>query len=175
MYQIKKFVRSNIVRNTTKQSEPLLLSCTREELSAMQVRDPDIGPIVEWKRSGQRPEWQDISAMSVVTKAYWAQWESIAMIDEILYRRWEGPYGKEVKYLYLTPKAIYDEILRNLHDSSTSGHFGFKKTLSRVRSRFYWIKLRWTVENWCKRCDKCAARKGYPRRVKVPLNLQWKE
>lgn len=139
------------------------------------MRDPDIEPIVEWKRSGQRPEWQDISAMSVVTKAYWAQWESIAMIDEILYRRWEGPYGKEVKYLYLTPKAIYDEILRNLHDSSTSGHFGFKKTLSRVRSRFYWIKLRWTVENWCKRCDKCAARKGYPRRVKVPLNLQWKE
>ena len=67
------------------------------------MQDPDIGPIVEWKRHSKRPDGQDISAMSLVTKS---QWESIVMIDEILYRRWEGPYGKEVRYLYLTPKVI---------------------------------------------------------------------
>ena len=163
--------KSNVVRSTTKSTEPVLLSWTREQLRTMQMQDPDIGPIVEWKRRGQRPEWQDISAMSVVTKSYWTQWESIVMIDEILYRRWEGPYGKEVRYLYLTPKVIYDDVLRNLHDSPTSGHFGIKKTLARVRLRFYWMKLRWTVENWCKRYEKCAARKGYPRRMKAPTKL----
>ena len=162
---------SKVVRNTTKLGEPSLLSWTHEELKTMQMRDQDIGPIVKWKCRGQRPEWQDISAMSVVTKSYWAQWDSIVMIDGVLHRRWEGPYGNEVKHLYLTPKAIYDDVLQNLHDLPTGGHFGVKKTLARVRQRFYWMKLRWTVENWCKRCEKCASRKGYPRRLKAPLKL----
>jgi hypothetical protein len=95
--------KSNVVRSTTKPTQPLLLSWTRDELRTMQMQDPDIGPIVEWKRHSKRPDGQDISAMSLVTKS---QWESIVMIDEILYRRWEGPYGKEVRYLYLTPKVI---------------------------------------------------------------------
>ena len=85
---------SNVVRNTTKPVELLLLSWTQEELKTMQMQDPDIGPIMEWKRRGQRPEWQDISAMSVVSRSYWAQWKSIVMIHDIPYRRWEGPYGK---------------------------------------------------------------------------------
>ena len=127
--------------------------------------------MMEWKHRGQRSKWQDISAMSVVSKSYWGQWKSIVMIDDVLYHRWEGRYGKEVRHLFLTPKAIFADVLRNLHDSSTSGHFGVKKTLARVRQRFYWMKLRWTVENWCKRCEKYASRKGYPRRVKAPLKL----
>ena len=83
------------------------------------------------------------------------------MVNGILYRRWEGPYGKEERHLYLTPEAIYDDILRNLHDLLTSGHFGVKETLARVRQRFYWANLRWTVENWCRWCEKCASRKEY--------------
>ena len=159
------------VRNGNNQNEPLLLTWTQEELRTLQMQDPDIRPIVEWKSVGKRPDWQDICAMNTATKSYWAQWDSIVMVNGILYRRWEGPYGKEERHLYLTPKAIYDDILRNLHDLPTSGHFGVKKTLARVRQRFYWANLRWTVENWCRRCEKCASRKGYPRRVKAPLKL----
>ncbi|GFX73549.1 retrovirus-related Pol polyprotein from transposon 412 [Trichonephila clavipes] len=34
------------------------------------------------------------------------------------------------------------------------------KTLHRVRERFFWGKVRADVEQWCKSCDACAARKG---------------
>ena len=61
---------SKVVRNTTKPGEPLLLSWSHEELKTMQMQDQDIGPIVKWKCHGQRPEWQGVSTMSVVTKSY---------------------------------------------------------------------------------------------------------
>lgn len=76
-----------------------------------------------------------------------------------------------MKLLYITPKAIQDDVLRNLHDSPTAGHFGVKKTLARVRQRFYWTNMRWSVENWCRRCQKCASREGYPRKLKAKLKL----
>ncbi|GFW60466.1 hypothetical protein TNCV_943331 [Trichonephila clavipes] len=34
------------------------------------------------------------------------------------------------------------------------------KTLYRVRERFCWGKVRADVEQWCKSCDACSARKG---------------
>ncbi|GFS61308.1 retrovirus-related Pol polyprotein from transposon 412 [Trichonephila clavipes] len=34
------------------------------------------------------------------------------------------------------------------------------KTLHRVRERFFWGKVRAVVEQWCKSCDACSARKG---------------
>ncbi|GFU95926.1 retrovirus-related Pol polyprotein from transposon 412 [Trichonephila clavipes] len=34
------------------------------------------------------------------------------------------------------------------------------KTLHRARERFFWGKVRADVEQWCKSCDACSARKG---------------
>lgn len=165
-------VRESVISRgaTMNQDELLFQTWTKEELRAKQEEDSDIRRVMDWKANG-RPEWEDIAAMSPVTKSYWAQWASIDLVDGILYRRWEDASGREVKYLYLTPKALQDDVLRNLHDSPTAGHFGVKKTLARVRQRFYWINLRWTVENWCRKCLKCASRKGYPRKPKTPLKL----
>ena len=155
---------------TMEQDEPLFQIWTKEELRTKQLEDPQVKPLIEWNTSG-RPEWQEVSCMSPVTKSYWAQWGSIEMVDGILYRRWEDASGRDVKYLYVTPKAIQDDVLRNLHDSPTAGHFGVKKTLARVRQRFYWTDVRRSVENWCRKCEKCASRKGYPRQAKAPLKL----
>ena len=102
------------------QDELLFPIWTKEELRTKQLEDPHIKPLIEWNISG-RPEWQEVSCMSPVTKSYWAQWGPIEMVDGILYRRWEDASGRDVKYLYLTPKAIRDDVLQNLHDSPTAG------------------------------------------------------
>lgn len=31
--------------------------------------------------------------------------------------------------------------------------------------------MRWSAENWCRKCEKCASRKGYPRKTKAQLKL----
>ena len=90
---------------TMEQDEPLFQIWTKEELKTKQLEDPHFKPLIEWNTSG-RPEWQEFSCMSPVTKSYWAQWGSIEMVDGILYRRWEDASGRDVKYLYVTPKAI---------------------------------------------------------------------
>ena len=49
-----------------------------DQLKELQMEDADIEPIIQWlKKSNTRPAWEDISAQSGATKAYWAQWQSL--------------------------------------------------------------------------------------------------
>ncbi|MBJ3756155.1 hypothetical protein JGC83_24590 [Salmonella enterica subsp. enterica serovar Derby] len=52
------------------------------------------------------------------------------------------------------------EVLQQLNNSPTGRHFEVAKTLAKVKERFYWLRCRSDVENWCRRCDTCAAQKG---------------
>ncbi|KAJ8973343.1 hypothetical protein NQ317_004655, partial [Molorchus minor] len=49
---------------------------------------------------------------------------------------------------------------QEVHGRKGSGHFGVNKTLNRVRERFYWLRSRADVEDWCRRCAECASSKG---------------
>jgi len=49
---------------------------------------------------------------------------------------------------------------------------GIKKTLERVRTRFYCVGQRRDVEQWCKACQICAARKSQPKKHKAPLQIE---
>ncbi|GFY18716.1 retrovirus-related Pol polyprotein from transposon 412 [Trichonephila clavipes] len=68
--------------------------------------------------------------------------------------------GKTFRWQLVLPRSRIPEVLKELHGSPTGGHFGVMKTLHRVRERFFWGKVRADVEQWCKSCDACAARKG---------------
>ena len=53
----------------------------------------------------------------------------------------------------------------------TGGHFGIKKTLQRLRHRFYWEGMRHDVQEWCKACHVCCAKKGPQRKPQAPLQI----
>ncbi|GFV69496.1 retrovirus-related Pol polyprotein from transposon 17.6 [Trichonephila clavipes] len=78
----------------------------------------------------------------------------------VLYRKFESEDGKTFRWQLVLPRSRIPEVLKELHGSPTGGHFGVMKTLHRVRERFFWGKVRADVEQWCKSCDACAARKG---------------
>jgi len=50
------------------------------------------------------------------------------------------------------------QILEELHNSSTEGHFGIKKMLDKVRKRFHWVTCKPDVKEWCKTYQVCLAR-----------------
>ena len=52
-----------------------------EELRDAQLSDEDLGPVLQWKEKdgATRPPWQTVAFHSEKTKAYWAQWESLAV------------------------------------------------------------------------------------------------
>lgn len=137
-----------------------------------QAEDPDISPLIQWKkRAGVRPTWSNVSSSSSLTKLYLAQWESLELVRGLLFRRLESDRGGEVRNLLLAPKSIREEILKHLHCSSTGGHLGVRKTEQRVHHRFYWINWRRFVRDWCRKCGKCAARKGQSRQLRAPLQI----
>ncbi|GFW81996.1 retrovirus-related Pol polyprotein from transposon 412 [Trichonephila clavipes] len=125
------------------------------------MADPDIKPLKEFmESSSNKPSWQDISAYSPTTKQYWALWNSLHLRNGVLYRKFESEDGKTFRRQLVLPRSRIPEILKELHGSPTGGHFGVMNTLHRVRERFCWGKVRADVEQWCKSCDACSARKG---------------
>ncbi|GFT61666.1 retrovirus-related Pol polyprotein from transposon 412 [Trichonephila clavipes] len=132
-----------------------------EKVREDQMADPDIKPLIEFmESSSNKPSWQGISAYSPTTKQYWALWNSLHLRNGVLYRKFESEDGKTFRWQLLLPRSRIPEVLKELHGSPTGGHFGVMKTLHRVRERFFWGKVRADVEQWCKSCGACSARKG---------------
>ncbi|GBM73447.1 Transposon Ty3-G Gag-Pol polyprotein [Araneus ventricosus] len=140
------------------------------EIQKAQLEDPAIKPILEKKLNlAERPSWQEIAPESPATKRYWALWDSLHLKDGVLYRKWESDDGNSYRWQLILPKSRIPEVLRETHDSASGGHFGVMKTLSKTRERFYWDRLRADVENWCRECHACGARKGPKTRTKGRL------
>ncbi|KAJ8962887.1 hypothetical protein NQ318_001296 [Aromia moschata] len=145
-------------------AEPLLKNAAHlepeEELKKSQKKDSDLKLIRNWVKNGVRPTWQEVSRYGTTIKGYWAQWNSLCLRDGLLHRKWESPDGVSAVYQLVLPKARIHQVLEELHSSPSGGHFGVTRTLARVRDRFYWVNCRRDVEEWCKRCDLCSAKKG---------------
>ncbi|MDD9817374.1 MAG: RNase H-like domain-containing protein [Gammaproteobacteria bacterium] len=143
---------------------------SHEELRHAQLSDADIKPVLKWKECRtDKPGWEEIAPYSHNTKVYVAQWESLKIVNGVLYRLWETPSGDATVKQLVLPKALITEALRQLHNLSTSGHLGVAKTLGRVRERFYWVQCQQDVKDWCRNCDLCAQRRGPKRKTRAPM------
>ena len=118
----------------------------------------DIGPLLKWKEDGvERPAWSEISDESPSFKALWAQWDSLRVENRLLKRAWGSPDGKHTTTQLVDTATGTKEVLREMQYGGSGVHFGSNKTLSKVRERFYWVRCRDDVENWCKKCTTCTA------------------
>lgn len=143
---------------------------TIEELKEMQIQDNDIGPILLWKQvQNSRPAWEQVACKSPATKNYWTQWDRLVLRNGILYRSFESHAGDRKLWQLVVPKKLQEHILEQAHGHRLSGHLMVRKTLSRVRSHYYWSGYRKAVEKWCRQCDPCAARKHPNKRPNAKL------
>ncbi|KAJ8962745.1 hypothetical protein NQ318_001143 [Aromia moschata] len=110
-----------------------------EELKKSQKKDSDLKLIRNWLKNGVRPTWQEVSRYGTTIKGYWAQWNSLCLRDGLLHRKWESPDGVSAVYQLVLPKARIHQVLEELHNSPTGGHFGVTRTLA--RNQRDWDKL----------------------------------
>ena len=87
----------------------------------------------------------------------------------------EGIY----KQLVLPEKYRADIVFWN-HDHPMGGHFGYVKTLERIRRNYFWPLMATDIYNWVLTCVHCAQKKGSPGRNKAPLlpipaTIPWQE
>ena len=161
------------------QCKPELLSVARASLvvdgwsdsavRADQERDPDLQPILRWKSEDQRPTWEEVASMSQPVKAYWAQWNSLALENGSLKRNLENEDGTSTTVQLVLPRSRVTQVLEELHKGTSGGHLGIKKTLAKVRERFYWVNCHHDVKEWCRKCDTCAASNRPARRRNARL------
>ena len=144
-----------------------------EELKSSQAADTALNQMITWLSSKSVP-YRVLKDSSIQLQSLWTQQHYLLLKDGILYRRWEDVPGKGLhKGLQLVlPQQLVTEVLTKLHDATTGGHLGAKKTPERVRTRFYWVGQRRDVEEWCKTCQICAARKSEPKKCKAPLQIE---
>ncbi|KAJ8941380.1 hypothetical protein NQ318_003633 [Aromia moschata] len=168
---VEKIVKCEEVNQARTNPSKIEDGWSSEELKKSQKKDNDLKLIRSWVKNGVRPTWQEVSRYGTTIKGYWAQWNSLCLRDGLLHRKWESPDGVSAVYQLVLPKARIHQVLEELHNSPTGGHFGVTRTLARVRDRFYWVNCRRDVEEWCKRCDLCSAKKGPKQEAVLPTDL----
>ena len=153
--------------------DDLIESLSSEELSALQLADPDLKIAIGWKEAGiERPPFEKIAHESPEVKALWGQWNGLYLRDGILYLKWESEDAKSMSFRLVVPRNLWNMVLEQLHDVPTGGHLGFAKVWGKAQPRFYWYKMKAFIQTWLNNCLSCARRKGPPRRNRAPLTQQ---
>ncbi|ROT62945.1 hypothetical protein C7M84_019191 [Penaeus vannamei] len=132
-----------------------------ERRRQVQREDDDLTPLIKWiEASPECPVWPQVTAESPVTKHLWQQWAMLRLENGVLQRRWDDARGRPSYWVVLVPRTLRRDLLHELHGGITSGHLGVKRTLTRLRQRFYWVGMRRDVQEWCRTCEVCCARNG---------------
>uniref|UniRef100_A0A1A9V2V7 CCHC-type domain-containing protein n=1 Tax=Glossina austeni TaxID=7395 RepID=A0A1A9V2V7_GLOAU len=72
---------------------------SKEDMRSVQMADEDLNAILKAIEKEGRPTWEEISRESPITKAYWAQWQSLIVEDGCLWRIWHSEDASWAKKL----------------------------------------------------------------------------
>lgn len=75
------------------------------------------------------------------------------------------------RYPIIIQTGLRETVLKQCHDSIIGGHFGFRKTLEKVRQKYYWAELYKYVEQYVRGCDTCNRRKPPSRTDRAPIQF----
>ena len=92
-------------------------------------------------------------------KIYLSQYDSLVVLD-ILYREWISSNLKIKVRQLVVPRNYINTVLDEAYQFPSGAHFGVNKILQKIRKRFYWASCKNDVENWCRSCSVCIAKKG---------------
>ena len=157
-------------QSTSNSSETdVCLDLTPENIRLRQESDTVLKLLLQWKVGGEKPTRSTVAPYRKELKAYWHEWDTIVIKDNILYKKRLRDVGNDAEYLILVPEVLRREIFRQLHESITAGHLGRRKTYDKIKKRFYWCNMYKDVSYWCRICSTCGSRKMPHRHAKAPM------
>ena len=145
-------------------------STRKADLREAQLADDTIRWIINAKeKDDPRPGWGEVAQKSAAVKTYWAQWSQLEVNDGVLYRRWESDDGESVTRKIVMPEKLRKDAIRDVHDGPLGAHLGQRKTLAKLKGRFYWCGMTADVRSFIRMCNLCARRKTPGRKRRAPL------
>ena len=147
------------------------IDITQDNIRLKQREDTVLKHLIQWKRDGEKPLWSTVAPYCRELKAYWHEWDTIELRDDLLFKKRFRDVGNDAEYLILMPAVLRKEVFHQLHTSVTGGHLGRRKTYDKMRKRFYWCSMYKNVSYWCRTCSTCGSRKMPHRSAKAPMRL----
>ena len=96
----------------------------------------------------------------------WAREIDLFFLSNGILCRNSTPYSKKRRQFsqqqIVMPLSLRKRLMEDYHDAPISGHLAFRRTLYRVRDKFYWPSMVDDIKEYCKACTECAMQ----RRVK---------
>ena len=125
------------------------------ELMCLQREDNDVSILYEWVKSGYKQKLATIKSHTVLRAIKEHGKKFLIQDGTLLLQRKQG---ENLISRAVIPVSSAESVLEVLHDRS--GHFGYVKTLAKVKSRFFWFGLSKDVQAWCNSCIVCLKRKN---------------
>ena len=111
-----------------------------EQMRNEQASDPGIGKFYSIMQNNEQPPTPDeLIREDRITKAYCQQWDSMKLINGVLYRRFESPDGLRERLQLVVPASAREELIKGCHTGHTGGHLGVRRTRAQVILRGYWV------------------------------------
>ena len=126
---------------------------------AEQTMDSTLNRVIQLLTSSHNPTKRQIALESKECQKILKDWDHLFFKDNILFRR-HSLNGTSINQLVL-PEIYRDIALAGLHDEA--GHQGRDRTMSLVKSRFYWPGMDGDIEKKVKNCHRCIRRKTQSR------------
>lgn len=139
-----------------------------EKFKEAQQADPALSEVCTWIEEGRRPDITELSSKGRELKYWWGQYPSLEVVSGVLVRKLPDT-GLGPKVQILVPGCLREIVMKECHESLTSGHLGRSKTLANVKRRFLWIGMRKQVEIFVKMCTVCQQFKSSGQSRKAAL------
>jgi hypothetical protein len=137
-------------------AETDLNAWTHEYLAFHQQCDVDINQVRDWLLNKQeRPRWHDIKSSSPALRAMWQQWDSLCVMNDIVYRKFYHTDGSVQYFQIILPNSLRAVFLELVH-ADAAGHLKVDKTIEHVQRRAWWFLWRRSVRLFVAACRKCC-------------------
>jgi transposase InsO family protein len=160
------------IKKESKVDDSWVQSFSKEELREAQMADPEVGEVVRCLEGTEgRPKWNKMDQRSRVLRRYYEVWDDLLLIEGVLYKRADSVNYCTTKNLLVLPNQLRKGALLQLHDNRVAGHFGRKKTLQRVRERYFWIGYNRDITEWVDKCPDCIQKRRPTRACRAEMQI----
>ena len=165
-------VRVSVINNKTNQTHnSWIKNFSNEEMREAQLKDEEIGEVIRQLEKGEGKRERLVGENKVVPNRptlFKDVWDELVIIDGVLHKLSTSDHWN-VKPLIVLPLEFRKCALFLLHNSRVGAHLGRKKTLRKVRERYYWPLLYTDVVNWVQKCPDCIQKRKPEKHNRAPM------
>eukprot|EP00116_Pleurobrachia_bachei_P001453 sb/3461715/ len=148
-----------------------LKACSSDGMEKLQDMDPDIKTVKQWINEGRPNKLDNAQAPSESLLKMWMLFPHMCLSSEgLLCYKYFSTISKKYRQLIFVPRGGREELLKVHHDTDSAGHLGPKKTLLRIREKYFFEGMTKQVKIYCATCPECFKHNDvYKKKPAAPL------